>query len=108
MSKNFLSYQGFSRYCKDLLFKVKNNIDSRKVIVDTGWQVLEKIIRLGSAIVSGILLARYLQPEQYGIYNYALAFTSFFATVSNLGSNQIFTRDLVKEPEQYQEIISTA
>ena len=53
-------------------------------------------------------MARYLQPEQYGVYNYALAFVSFFAAVSNLGTNQIVVKDLVQEPEHRQEIVSTA
>ncbi len=76
--------------------------------MNTGWQIFEKVFRLCLALLSGILLARYLQPEQYGVYNYALAFISFFAAVSNLGSNQIVVKDLVQEPEQHPEIVSTA
>ena len=69
---------------------------------------MRKPSRLCSALLSVILLARYLQPEQYGIYNYALAYTSFFVAVSNLGSNQIFTRDLVTDQSHSREIVSTA
>ncbi len=76
--------------------------------MNTGWQIFEKIVRLCLALISGILIARYLQPEQYGVYNYALAFISFFVAVSNLGSNQIVVKDLVQEPEHRQEIVSTA
>lgn len=76
--------------------------------MNTGWQIFEKIVRLCLALISGILIARYLQPEQYGVYNYALAFISFFVAVSNLGSNQIFVKNFVQDPEHHQEIVSTA
>lgn len=94
--------------CRKFFLKVRKNPESREILVNTGWQIFEKIVRLCLALISGILIARYLQPEQYGVYNYALAFISFFVAVSNLGSNQIFVKDFVQDPEHHQEIVSTA
>ncbi|MGC1528360.1 MAG: flippase [Phormidesmis sp.] len=85
-----------------------NAVKKTKVITDTGWQVLDKIVRLATASFALILMVRYLHPEEYGEYNYALAFISFFDIVSTLGANQILTRDIVKEPENEEEIVTTA
>ncbi len=85
-----------------------NAIKKSKVITDTGWRVLDKIVRLATASFALILMVRYLHPEEYGEYNYALAFISFFDIVSTLGANQILTRDIVKEPEKEEEIVTTA
>ena len=108
MNRYLIWHQGLIKSCKTFLREAKNNKESREILVNTGWQIFEKIVRLCLALISGILIARYLQPEQYGVYNYALAFISFFVAVSNLGSNQIVVKDLVQEPEHRQEIVSTA
>ncbi|MGI8935908.1 MAG: flippase, partial [Phormidesmis sp.] len=108
MDRYLISHQGLVKSCKTFFREAKNNKESREILVNTGWQLFEKVVRLCLALISGILIARYLQPEQYGVYNYALAFISFFAAVSNLGSNQIVVKDLVQEPEHRQEIVSTA
>lgn len=108
MVKRLVSYRDLLKSSKKNFLEAKNNREFREVFVNTVWQIFEKIVRLCLALISGILIARYLQPERYGVYNYAIAFTSFFATVSNLGSNQILVKDLVQEPEHHQEIVSTA
>ncbi|MEL6352330.1 MAG: flippase [Cyanobacteria bacterium J06627_28] len=81
--------------------------DKFLIIINTIWQLAEKAFRLCSALITGILLARYLQPELYGKYNYALVFVSFFLTVSSLGSNQICIRELVQDPDANDEIVNS-
>ncbi len=104
MSKRLLSHQSY----RDFVLWTTKSLKSPSVGANTVWQLVEKAFRLCSALVSGILVARYLQPEQYGVYNYAIAFVSFFVTVSHLSTNQIFVRELVKQPEHSQEIVSSA
>ena len=104
MSKRLLSRQSY----RDFILWTSRNLNSSTVGANTVWQLVEKAFRLCSALVSGILIARYLQPEQYGVYNYAIAFVSFFVTVSHLSANQIFVRELVKQPGHGQEIVSSA
>ncbi|EDX87349.1 MatE family [Synechococcus sp. PCC 7335] len=96
------------RRFRDFFSWIARESESTSIIASTVWQIIEKFLRLCSAAISGILIARYLQPEQYGIYNYALAFTSFFVAVSSLGTSQIFRRELIKEPQSGGEIVSSA
>ncbi len=53
-------------------------------------------------------MARYLGPEQFGLLSYALALVAMFGTVANLGLDDIMVRDMVREPEQKDEILGTS
>ncbi len=98
----------FRRRLRNFFSWVAIESESVSILASTAWQIVEKSLRLCSALISGVVIARYLQPEQFGIYNYALAFTSFFVAVSNLGTSQIFVRELIKEPQSNAEIVSSA
>ena len=63
---------------------------------------------MGLGLVVGVLVARYLGPSQYGIMNFGIAFVSLFAAISTLGLEGIVVRDLVKTPENMQEILGTS
>jgi len=56
----------------------------------------------------GIWVARYLGPEQFGVFSYAIAFASLFSSIAKLGLGGIVVRDLVKEPEQRDRYLGTA
>ena len=58
--------------------------------------------------VVGIWVARYLGPEQFGVFSYAIAFASLFSSIAKLGLDGIVVRDLVREPEQRDSYLGTA
>lgn len=80
----------------------------QRLITNTGFLILDRVIRLGFGLVVGIWLARYLGPEQFGLYNYALAYVGLFGAIALLGLDSIVVRDLVKEPAVSSEILGTA
>jgi len=53
------------------------------------WLFLDKILRLGVGLVVGVLVARYLGPELFGKWNYAIAFISLISAFATLGLDQI-------------------
>lgn len=59
-------------------------------------------------LIIGILLTRYLGPDRYGIYSYALSFAMLFAPLANLGLAQIVVREVVNEKEREEAIMGTA
>lgn len=81
------------------LIKVYNNI---------GWLFFEKAVRITTGLFVGILMARYLGPQKFGIYNYALSFVALFAAISTLGLNGIVVRDLIKDRYSATTILGTA
>lgn len=83
--------EGFQRYFKN-----------------TSWLFLEKALRLVSGLVVGVLVARYLGPEQFGILNYAMSFVAIFLVFSSLGLDSIVVKFVVAKSEDPNVIMGTA
>ncbi|MBW4682222.1 MAG: flippase [Microcoleus vaginatus WJT46-NPBG5] len=80
----------------------------RQIIGNTGWLFAGRILRLFVGLVVGVLLARYLGPEQFGLYNYAISFVVLFSPLVTLGLDSIVIRDIVREPSSKLETLGTA
>ncbi len=68
----------------------------------------EQILRMVAGVLVGIWVARYLGPEQFGVFSYVIAFASLFSSIAKLGLDGIVVRDLVKDPEQRNQYLGTA
>ena len=68
----------------------------------------EQILRMVAGLFVGIWVARYLGPEQFGVFNYAIAFAAIFGSIAKLGLDWIVVRDLVREPNQRDLYLGTA
>lgn len=73
-----------------------------------GWLFFDKILRMGVGLLVGVWVARYLGPEQFGLFNYAAAIAAIFTAFSTLGLNNIVVRDLLEKPAEVNEILGTA
>jgi O-antigen/teichoic acid export membrane protein len=93
---------------KHLTQTVKNHQGFRRYFANTSWMFAEQLLRMVAGLLVGIWVARYLGPEQFGIFSYAIAFTSLFNSIAKLGLDGIVVRDLVKEPEQRDLYLGTA
>jgi len=80
----------------------------QQAVGNMGWLLLDKAIRLGMAFVIIVWLARYLGPQQFGIYSYALAFVAIFNAIATVGLDSIVIRELVGVPDERDEILGTA
>lgn len=81
---------------------------STKYVTNLLWTFSEKIIHLISVLVVGVLLARYLGPEQYGILTYTQSYVAMFGFIVGLGLDSITVREIVKNPEKSDIIVGTA
>lgn len=79
----------------------------QKTIVNTGWLFFDQILRLGVGMLVGILFARYLGPEEYGIFSYALAFVTLFSAIATLGLDSVVVREIINNPDATDEILGT-
>lgn len=68
----------------------------------------EQILRMVSGLLVGIWVARYLGPEQFGLFSYAIAFAAIFGSIAKLGLDGIVVRELVREPNQRDIYLGTA
>lgn len=79
-----------------------------KIVDNISWLIIDKVIRMGLGLLVGIWVARYLGPEQFGLFNFAAAFVGLFATAIGLGLQSIVVRDIVRNPHCKEETLGTA
>lgn len=83
------------------------NIFKNKAVKNAGWIIGGKVANRLLAFLVGILTARYLGPSNYGLINYAAAYTTFFASFCTLGINSVIVKDFVDHPEEEGTTIGT-
>lgn len=79
----------------------------QKYLRNTAWLFTDRVVRLGSVLVSSIFVTRYLGPELFGKLNYASAFVGIFYALTSMGPDEIIGRDLVRHPERRDQLLGT-
>jgi len=79
-----------------------------KYFKNTSWLFAEKILRMVVGLFVGIWVARYLGPEQFGLFSYAQSFVGLFAAFATLGLDGIVVRELVKDESRRDSLLGTA
>lgn len=87
--------------------KIKLLLHNR-VVKNAGWIMGGKIIQMLISLVVGLITARYLGASNYGLINYAAAYTAFFASICTLGINSVIVKEFVEAPDEEGTIIGTA
>ncbi len=80
----------------------------RRYFINTGWMFFGHFFSLLVAFFVGAWIARYLGPREYGLVNYAVSFAGLFSFIASLGADNILSRELVRRPEQRDELLGTA
>ncbi len=95
-----------------LFSKIKNKINLKgnreKIFKNVFWAVLGKVVNILSGLFVGILVARYLGPEQYGLMSYVISYVTLFSIFSTFGFDNIEIRELAKNKHPKEEILGTA
>ena len=79
----------------------------KKYFENAFWLIFEKGFSLFVGLVVGIYVARYLQPEAFGLLNYGIGFVSIFSALSTLGMDQIIVRELAKGKTSKEDLLGT-
>jgi len=80
----------------------------QSILGNSSWLLADKALRMGVGLVVGVWLARYLGPDRFGQFNYAIAFVALFSPIAIFGLDAIVVRELVRHPERKQEILGSA
>lgn len=78
-----------------------------RLISNLNWLFWDRVLRLAGGLLVSVWVARYLEPEQFGHLNYAIAFVALFGAVAKLGIDQVVVRNLAKIPEKEGAILGT-
>ena len=79
----------------------------RKLLGNSMWLFIDKIVRLCVGLLIGVLVARYLGPEQMGIWSYCIAIFTFFIIFPTLGLEYIAPREFVADKGREEQILNT-
>ncbi|MFA5059052.1 MAG: flippase [Candidatus Omnitrophota bacterium] len=80
----------------------------RKYLHNTGYLFFEKICRGLITFLIWAQVIRYLGPEQFGVFSYALSFVFLFNILSDLGLESIVVRDLIRHGKEKTQILGAA
>lgn len=87
--------------------KLKKFLHSRAA-QNAGWLIGGKCAQIGVNFFISLLTVRYLGPSNFGLLNYAAAYTTFFTAVCTLGIHSVLVKELLDAPEQQGRTMGTA
>ncbi len=94
---------------KDIIIRFTHISESKANIIENlAWSVLGKVVSLLSGLIVGIIVARYLGPERYGLMNYVISYVFLFQTIAVFGLNSIEVREEARGQKDFNTIIGTA
>ena len=78
-----------------------------KYFKNISWLFSEKILRMMVGLFVGVWVARYLGPEQFGLFSSAQSFVSLFVAFATLGLDGIVVRELVEDESKRDKLIGS-
>lgn len=93
---------------KTILKKSQIGESKKKLVINVYWAMLGKIVNIICGLFVGILVARYLGPDKWGLMNYVISFVGLFTVLANFGMDNIEIRELSKENIDKEIILGTA
>lgn len=87
--------------------KMKSNIKT-KIFLDSFIVNSASIIEKGVFFIASIVIARYLSIEHFGEYSTALAYATFFSTMTDIGINVTLIRAINLESQHEHEHFTNA
>jgi O-antigen/teichoic acid export membrane protein len=66
------------------------------VLHNSGWLILDKVMRGLLVLLVGAWVARYLGPQQFGELSYVLAYLTLFQSLAYLGLDGVVVRDIAR------------
>lgn len=93
---------------QSLQVKLEGKHEVHKILINIGWLLADRLLRMAVGLVVGIWVARYLGPKDFGVFSYVLAFVSLLTPLATLGVDNLAVHDCVRQPEKKDEIIVTA
>lgn len=78
-----------------------------KVFANVFWAVFGKCVNLSGALIVGIVVARYLGPEQYGLMNYVISYVAIFQVLADFGLDNIQIREEARDLAKRDSLLGT-
>ena len=91
-----------------MIKRLLKNEHHKKYFFNTGWLLGEKVIRIVINLIIGVIVPRYLGPENYGLLSIAINTVMILSVISSLGLGDIVIRELINRNYDEDTILFTA
>ena len=91
-----------------LMGLIRSNEVVNKTLKNSGWLVGDKVFTMLIGVVVIAFVARYLGPEKYGQFNYAMAFVALFTVLSTLGLDTLTVKSIIDKDYDEGTILCTS
>jgi O-antigen/teichoic acid export membrane protein len=79
----------------------------KKYLNNILWIMGDKVTNLGVSFFVTVVVARYLGPEEFGLFSYAISVSSLFAAAGHMGLSGLVVREVVKRPDERGTTLGT-
>lgn len=86
--------------------KISGNFST--LLRNLSWSIISRIVQIINSLVIGVIVARYLKPELYGILNYSAGYIAMFPLITEFGLTSILIRELAKKNTNKDELLGTS
>lgn len=93
---------------QNLINKIGLSSNQHKVMKNVSWAVWGKVVHIINGLLVGVLVARYLGPELFGLMNYVISYVMMFSVLASFGLTNIEIRELSKPDADTNQIMGTA
>ncbi|MDD7318616.1 MAG: flippase [Prevotella sp.] len=93
---------------KKILEKYVSSAYRQKIYSNLFWSLSGKLVNLLGSLFVGILVTRYLGPEQFGLMNYVISYVMLFQILASFGLDSIEIREEARNKEEYNRYVGTA
>lgn len=80
--------------------RITNRPGLHAILKNTSWLAADKLLRLGFGLVVGVLIARALGPQQFGLLSFVTALVTLSGAIGSLGLDSITVGALVADTEE--------
>lgn len=89
------------------LFYLGRQVNS-KIWSNILWLIADFVLKYVVGFIAGILVAKHLGVDYFGIYNYCLAIIAIVSFVGNLGLKDILIQELVEKRSNSERLLGSA
>ena len=93
---------------KPLVEKLTSHAGFQRYLKNTSWLFGGQMLRMGLGLVVSVAIARYLGPENFGLYSFVLSIVGIVAILSKLGLENLLKRELVANENMRNELMGTS
>lgn len=87
-------------------FSKRSNI--RRYTENISWMFFARVFTMAVSFLTMLYVARNLGPTNFGELDYALAIIGLFGVIGSWGIEGVLNRELIKHPEDHNDLVGTA